>query len=94
MSKTCLILSFLFLVSCDLYPEVPFYVTDLHNQVCAVYKMMDRENFEQFKHVEDLQLKVGGPCDGMVGHSAEDFNLKVKPWAKDQAKNQNKKPGR
>jgi hypothetical protein len=92
LAKMSLIISTLSLLSgcakVDEFPNLPFYVADVTNQVCAKYILTDRKKIK-FYLMEETPLVAKGPCDRMTGFALTDFNT-AKSWIRDQIDDQTK----
>lgn len=86
MKLIFLTLSFALISSCAAapFPREKLYIADLGNKACAEYEMVSLTEVT-YRHVRDLELEVGGPCDGMVGHTKRGFK-KIQNWIRDAIK--------
>lgn len=81
MKRTILILSFC-LSACGnppKFPDVPVYIADVKNNVCAEYKLVDQINIK-FKLVKEHPLDK---CQDVVGFNKKGFKT-VQNWARDE----------
>jgi hypothetical protein len=85
LKKTILILSLIFLASCKTvtpFPNVPVYVTDIKNGVCAKYEIVDQANFK-VRLIAKLSLRH---CQDVVGFGTDGLH-EVKNWIREQQSN-------
>lgn len=88
MKKKLSIASLVLITSCAAgpFPKETLYISHLTSQVCAEYEMVSVTEVT-FRHVRDLPLQAGGPCDGLTGYTLRSFK-KIQNWIRDSIKEQ------
>jgi hypothetical protein len=84
-----LIVGLILITGCSFrqFPPVEILVLDVEHQVCAKYKIIDKERLT-VQHIADHPIIL---CEGMIGFSFKDYNESVKPWIRDAIKELKKK---
>lgn len=88
-SLTVLLLASSLLSGCKPTREFPanfVYLTDVQNNVCSEFLIIDKEKFIM-QRTRELPLKPAGPCDGLAGFHRDDYP-KVRTWVQWELKNQ------